>query len=401
MKVLLSAYACEPGKGSEPGVGWHWAIEIARLGHKVWVLTRANNKAGIEQGLAELESLPNLHFEYYDLPHWARSWKRGPRGIHLYYTLWQFGAYRLAKTLAASVKFDRVHHLTFGVFRQSSLLGSLGPEFIFGPVGGGETTPLRLRKHFGAWGFLLDLGRDVANGLSKLNVFLGRTYSSASLILAKTPQTAEWVPRSHRGKTKCQLEIGTAQLPERQSHGVRETAACRILYVGRFVYWKGMGLGLRAFAKLRESMPDATLTMVGKGPDEENWRKLAAELGIGDAVVWIPWLPRRELLASYTRFDMLLFPSLHDSSGNVVLEAISYGLPVVCLDLGGPAQIVNASCGIVVPTGGLDESEVVSRLAHALVCAAGDGDVIQALRKGARPRAQQLSWRSVVQAAGY
>ena len=48
MKILLSAYACEPNKGSEPGVGWHWALELGYLGHDVWVLTRANNRPAIE-----------------------------------------------------------------------------------------------------------------------------------------------------------------------------------------------------------------------------------------------------------------------------------------------------------------------------------------------------------------
>lgn len=43
MKLLLSAYACELNTGSEPGVGWHWAAEVTRLGHEVWVLTRADN----------------------------------------------------------------------------------------------------------------------------------------------------------------------------------------------------------------------------------------------------------------------------------------------------------------------------------------------------------------------
>ena len=75
LKILLSAYACEPHKGSEAGVGWHWAVELSRLRHEVWVITRANNRTAIDAELAH-NPHPNLHFIYYDLPDWAKSWKK-------------------------------------------------------------------------------------------------------------------------------------------------------------------------------------------------------------------------------------------------------------------------------------------------------------------------------------
>jgi hypothetical protein len=61
IKILMSAYACEPGKGSEPGVGWRWAIETAALNHEVWVITRTNNKAAITAGVAQHGKPKNLH----------------------------------------------------------------------------------------------------------------------------------------------------------------------------------------------------------------------------------------------------------------------------------------------------------------------------------------------------
>ena len=52
MNILLSAYACEPNKGSEPGVGWSLAIEMSKH-HNVWVITRDNNKSAIEDNFLE------------------------------------------------------------------------------------------------------------------------------------------------------------------------------------------------------------------------------------------------------------------------------------------------------------------------------------------------------------
>src|SRR5215472_13472456 len=91
-RILFSAYACEPDKGSEPAVGWNWAVETARLGHEVWVLTRSNNRTAIEHH--DLSRERNLNFLYYDLPWWVRRLKRcfGDVGVVVYYWLWQWFA---------------------------------------------------------------------------------------------------------------------------------------------------------------------------------------------------------------------------------------------------------------------------------------------------------------------
>ena len=60
MKVLVSAYACEPGKGSEPGVGWQWVRQIARF-HDTWVITRANNREKIEADLLQRPGSVDRH----------------------------------------------------------------------------------------------------------------------------------------------------------------------------------------------------------------------------------------------------------------------------------------------------------------------------------------------------
>jgi hypothetical protein len=85
MKILISAYACEPGKGSEPGAGWNWIMEAARH-NEVWAITRANNRGAIEIESAK-GITPDVNWIYYDLPRWARFWKKGARGMRIYYYL--------------------------------------------------------------------------------------------------------------------------------------------------------------------------------------------------------------------------------------------------------------------------------------------------------------------------
>ena len=396
LKLLISAYACEPGKGSEPGVGWRWALESVRLGHEVWVITRENNRAGIEAGLATAgAAAAHMHFVYYDLPPRLRAWKRGARGVHLYYLLWQWGAWRCARRLHAEQNFDAVQHLTFGVIRQPSFMGRLGIPFILGPVGGGERAPLALRGHFSLAGWLHEALRDVVNLAVRFDPFVRRMMAQAAIILVKTPQTMAWLPRRHRSKAQTMLEIGIDARPEQSCAGA-VLGSLRLLYVGRFLDLKGMDLGLRAMAQLRDRGVGVRLTMIGGGPEDQRWRQLAAALGLTDAVDWVPWMPQEQLLAAYAAYDAFLFPSLRDSSGNVVLEAMAGGLPVICLDLGGPSQMVDAGCGRVVATAGRDEGQIVAALAAAAEELAGDASLAGRLRAGARLRAAQFAWRKVV-----
>jgi len=400
IKILISAYACEPGKGSEPGVGWRWAIETAALNHEVWVITRENNQAGIIAGVAQQGKPKNLHFIYYDLPAWARWWKRGRQGVHLYYLLWQLGAYRCARRLHAAQKFDAVHHITFGVTRHPSFMGRLGIPFIVGPLGGGERAPLILRKYYSLSGKFTDALRDIFNAVSKYDPWLRQMYAQASHIFLKTPQSLDWLPKIYQHKASCMLEIGIDQRNItifEKSVLTNRQQSLHIVYVGRFIDIKGMDLGLRAIAKIRASGIPVRISMIGQGPAQKDWQQLSSQLKLVDAITWIPWMKQQDLLAAYQTFDLLLFPSMHDSSGNVVLEAMASGLPVVCLDLGGPAQIVNNNCGRVVSVTGLNADQVIDGIATVLTEIANSPSIANNLRTGALQRASEFSWKNVVE----
>jgi glycosyltransferase involved in cell wall biosynthesis len=390
LRILLSAYACEPHLGSEPGIGWHWATRLARAGHEVRVLTRANNRESIERALAA-EPVGNLDFTYYDLPQWMRRWKNhAGLAARLYYLLWQWGAYKVARRLCSEIRFDIAHHITFGVFRHPSFMAFLGLPFVFGPVGGGETAPHELRKTFPLRGVVIDLARDIANWVVRIDPLMAAVFRRSAATLCKTDETLQSIPSQFHDKCVVQVELGTDGAPAAPRQR-RDDDGFRVLYVGRLVYWKGLHLGLMAFARLLESRPGATLTIIGRGPDEAWLRELAQRLGIGDAVNWIPHLEHAAVLQAYLRHDAFLFPSLHDSSGNVVLEALSSGLPVVCLDAGGPAVLVDPSCGFKVRPG--DRQQVVDDLARVLATLAGDRRLIRSMGEAARYRAREhFSW---------
>lgn len=403
MRVLLSAYACEPGLGSEAAVGWGWASHLAGV-HDVHVITRESNRKRIEHELTH-RAIPNLHVHYFDLPPWLRRWKKGNRGVHLYYLLWQYGAYRRARKLARDFGFDVVHHVTFVSARFPSFMGRLGIPFVFGPVAGGEAAPAALWWPLGCRARILETLRNASSHWVRCSYLMGRTFAAADCILTTSPQSTRLVPARFLPKASEMLGIalGRRELEEFAARSARNAEdqgdAFRIFFAGRFLYWKGMTLGLNAFARLKRQVPRAQLTMIGDGPERAAWQALAERLDVADSVHWIAQLPRPQFLDSLASFDVLLFPSLHDSGGMVVLEAMAAGVPPVCLDIGGPGQLVDDHCGSKVPPTTWDDT--VAGLHEALVTLASDKVVWKSKSRAAVARANEMfTWTSKAHTMG-
>ena len=144
---------------------------------------------------------------------------------------------------------------------------------------------------------------------------------------------------------------------------------------------------MQAFAELLAKIPDARFTIVGKGPEEARLKADAQARKVSDNIDFIPWLPQNKLFELYESHDLLLFPSLHDSSGGVVLEALCHGMPVVCLDLGGPKDMVTPNSGIVIKTTALNTAQVASSIANEIYKALSSPTTLTDLSRGAVSRA--------------
>jgi glycosyltransferase involved in cell wall biosynthesis len=397
VKILLSAFACEPNRGSELGVGWNWALSLGQAGHTVVVLTRSISRLAIEQAMKKEPRDLDLRFEYFDVPKPLRWQTRGP--LHLHAMLWQWRAAAFAGKLHDRYRFDCVHHVTFAGLRSPIFMGRLGIPFILGPVGGGERAPWRLRHGYSLSGLAFDAARDVANHMIRYTPFMNDMFTRAERIYVTSPETMRIMPRRFRDKAQIELAIGAEEPGAPPAAAVRQAprtdASFRVLYAGRFIDCKGMHIGLPSFARLARAVPGARLTMVGEGPAGRRWRRLAEELGIASMIDWLPWQERAAMTKLYADHDVLLFPAMHDSGGTVVLEAMNYGLPTVCLKLGGPATLVNESCGHAVDPAGKTVAEVAAELGEALI-ALSPASARAALAVAAKSRCREFSWREKV-----
>jgi Glycosyltransferase len=368
MKVLLSAFAFAPNVGSEPGVGWRWAVELAKQ-HEVTVVTDMTRRVLVESEGIHLP--PNLQVVYFR-PAWLRGVPLNSTTAQLLYTAWQFALLGFARRLHRGQGFDLAIHCTYGVFRHPSFLGYLGIPFIFGPLGGGEDAPLALKRSIRGREKLKELLRSLLNKAALFDPFLWAAYAKATLILTKTEDTRQALPWPFRSRAIVYPEIGIDAPAGIQPAARQPGEPLRVLFAGRLLGWKGAHLAIRAVAQAVAQGVPVEFTLIGKGPFEPELRRLAAELGVQDRIHWVSQMPQQELFALYRTMHCFLFPSLHDSSGNVVLEAQANGLPVVCLDLGGPATLVTPETAMVVLTRGRDEEGLVVSLASALAGLAED-----------------------------
>ena len=161
LKIFVSAYACEPGLGSEIGVGWHWVLEMSKH-FELWVLTRESNRGTIEPWIAEHPEFACIHFLYFDLPKWARFWKKGMRGVRTYYNLWQYFTNGIVKRTMRENGIKVFHHLTYGnVLWKVSSYGQK-QFFVWGPVGGLETIPAEYSTHYARKSRLIEWVRRAA-----------------------------------------------------------------------------------------------------------------------------------------------------------------------------------------------------------------------------------------------
>ena len=351
LKVLISAYACEPGKGSEPGVGWHWALQMAQF-HDIWVLTRTNNRPSIEQAALTPEQRQSLKWVYCDLPSWARFWKRGQRGVQLYYYLWQLAAWRYGARLHREVQFDLMHHITFGKYWVPSYLTFLPTKSILGPLGGGESTPAPFKSAMSARGARYEFARNAVRRAAQLDPVIRSTFRRANAVLATTEETKRRIEALGATCVRVETQLGMddEQIKFFGRLPIRSERPFRLISIGRLLHWKGFDLGIRAFAQFQKNRPESEYWIVSDGPEAAAWKQLAADLGIAERVkFWGRLAKNSEVYEKLAQSDVLVHPALHEAFGNVCLEALAAGRPVICLDTGGPALQVTDQCGFKAP----------------------------------------------------
>lgn len=387
-RVLLLAFSCLPDRGSEPGVGWNRAMQAARE-FDTWVICRESSAHEIGQYLATHGAVDGLQFEFVPSPGWEQWLKKIPGLYYTSYNLWHRRAFRAARSLHERVRFDLVHQVTFCGYREPGYLWRLGVPFVWGPIGGTQNYPWRLLGEAGWRGAAHEGLRGLLNGLQlRTSRRVRRAAWQASALLAANSTIQSDFARVVGRAPVLMLETGLTRLttptPTRSPD-----APLRILWSGELRAHKALPLLLKALARLPGHVA-CEVRVLGTGPCERRWRALARRLGVDRHIRWMGWLPHAEALRQYSWAHLLAFTSLRDTSGNVVLEALGAGVPVICLDHQGVHDIVTDRSGVRIPV--TTTQEIVERLADVIANLATDIGAWQRLSEGVLDRAHDYLW---------
>jgi len=361
MRILMSCYACLPNRGSEPGVGWHWA-QMMSASHDVWVLTRSWQEEEIEKAL-RVSPNPNLHFIYLDLPTWFPRRNHRSAIAKLHYVLWQFVALRRAREYDRVLDFDLVHHVTFNGIDVPGLLYRLGKPFVLGPLGGGQVTPSVLLSEFGRRRYAESL-KSFRKRHVRLIPGVKRAIRSAAFVFVANEDTEIIVRQIRQDGVVRLLEAGRP-LPNAPKQTPREGGSINLVWIGELIPRKAPSIAVDSLRRAVSRGIAATLTVIGSGPLYTELAQKNSDLIESGHLRLLGSQSHDDVLTYLTQSDALLFTSLNDTSGNVILEAMEHCLPVIALNHQGAAEILDDHCALLIP---IERREAVVEAIALAIC---------------------------------
>lgn len=385
MHLLLSAYACDPGGVSEAAYGWGWATHLADRHIRVHVLTAERHREVVESELRE-RPRANLTFSFVEPKVPGVPNTIGGR----HYFAWQFAAVKVARALHRRKAFDLAHHVTYGSVHVPSQLWRLNIPVVFGPVGGGQTSPQPMLPYFGE----AERSEILRTMLTEALPFspLHRIWMrKMACVFTVNRETSLLVGQMGRRDALAALDVGLpsssyADRPRRFD----ASRTSRFFWAGRLLPRKALPLALNAFQRV--TVP-ATLTIAGVGLPPEEVHRMIADRRLQDRVKWVGHLSCDDMRKHYLTHDAFLFTSLRDTCGVQLLEAMALGLPVITLDHQGGALLVPPTAGFKVPVSTPDATAdaIASAITRFAALSLAERNHMS---QSALEKAKTLSWRA-------
>lgn len=395
LKILINAYACSPGMGSEPGMAWNWVSNLAKF-CELYIITEGEFREKIEEVVPTLEHGNNMHFYYNPVSEAIRKmcWNQGDWRFYKYYREWQWKTYLMAKDICSKEKIDVLHQLNMIGFREPGYLWKLSKEngvsFVWGPIGGLKQFPTAYLQGAGLKMKLFNRLKNILNIWQlKHDKRVNEAFRTAKLLVSSIPDSYHAI-KKYKGKesiiipeTGCFLSEGipTDRFDEKEFH---------IMWVGKFDFRKQLPLALRAVAI--SDNPNIVLDIYGSGSDENiaSVKNLIDSLGITDKVVWHGNQPNDVVMNAMRKSQLFFFTSVSEDTSTVVLEAVSNRLPVLCFNACGMAAVIDDKVGRKVSLSNpIQSAKDFARLINELEY---DRTLLKRMSENCKQRQLELSW---------
>ncbi len=354
--VLIIAENASLSHGGESYLPVQWFRELLKEGIDAHLLVHARSKPFLEQSMAAFSSrihyVPEVLFQTIvwnfgrALPAHVRDFTSG-WAVHL---ITQYMQRRAARQLIRQYGIDVLHQPTPVSPRLPSMIHGLGVPVVIGPMNGNMRYPPGYHggQPLMEWAFvpIARLFSDFAN-----LIIPGKR--RADMLLVANERTRAALPSGRTGRVGILCENGVdADVWRRQDDlhmgQANGNAGLSLVFLGRLLQWKGAALAIDAVAEIRKQVPDATLRIIGDGPERARLEARVDALGLRDAISFHGWISREACACLLSDSEILLFPSVFDCGGAAVLEAMSLGLMVVALNWGGPGDYLAEGGGILI-----------------------------------------------------
>lgn len=351
MKILVSAIACSPYLGSENYFGWS-AVKCLSQDHELWVITASRNRGDLARAQAEGLVPTHTRFVYVGENrewHANRLWAR----MQIWKEFIHFAkqSLRVARELHQTQQFDLVQHITFATWRVPSPLWQLGIPFIFGPIGGNEQFPFRFFPILSPAGAAFELLRKTSNLVSRFSPRVRKGLKEAAHIFAATTETEQLV-KSIRGSGEGISRLlpgfysaSSVAAFSRFVSGKNLQGALRLFASGNLGGHKNLGLALEALRRVKQHGVKFQFYLGANGPEIPHLKKLVARLELEKEVYFGDTMSREDYQRELGRTHVYLLPSLRESVGLTMMEAMLAGCVPIVADCGGPNFIVTTDCG--------------------------------------------------------
>jgi glycosyltransferase involved in cell wall biosynthesis len=390
--LLLMAYECMPNRGSEAYVGWGRILQAARE-FEVHVIVSSESYAAVERYLQSHTVQGKIYFYTPKEDSTYRLLKHIPRLFqynYVAYQHWQRLALRLARELHSKHNFALVHQVNVCTFREPGYTWTLGIPYVWGPVGGTQNFPGEFLTDLAPVERAKETVRNLTNWISlHCKPRVRHAAKHASVLLAANSTNLSDYERVFNRPVELLLETGLYGVHPPDPVKFRVPGPINLLWSGEFTTRKALPLLLEALSTIHNDV-DYQLRILGKGPQEANWKAQARNLGVASRCTFLGHLPLDAAIRQLEWAHLFVFTSLRDTSGNVVLEALSHGVPVVCFDHQGVGDIVTPICGRKIPV--TNPAEAIEALAASIRSLAEDRGKLLQLSTGACLRAGQYQW---------
>lgn len=396
MNILLSSYSVNPYHGSEDGIGWHWAFELSKKFNKpddkIYLMTKKCNAEDTARGIKEF-GLTNVELVINDTPDFL-NWYREHISVfhHGYYTFWQALAYRWVKK--SGIKFDIIHHVTMGDFRILGKMYKFQDAYtIFGPVGGGQSTPKSLKCYESHP--TIEKFREAVNQSRATSKSYQKAIKQFNSVYAINAETADIMSRAMGRKCDRLFELALADEFKMLDVPEKSNEQKKIVFVGRLIAKKGLMLLLDAVNAMDGDL-DFVVDIYGDGPLKAQMEQYISENKLSNKVILHGNVEHTEISSAYMNGNAFIMPSLRETSGNVIIEAMAHKLPVVALDMSICNEIKEHNCGIFINVNQSKEA-IINDIAGALTRLICDDGLCKTLgENGYNYVNTQLSWEQKI-----